>query len=84
MALSKSAKYYRENPQSRRVKAKKDKEINSRPEQKAKRAELGRINRKADARGVDRKGKDWDHAVNKYVSVKTNRGRKNEGARKKK
>lgn len=77
MALSKSAKYYRENPQARKVKAKKDKEINARPEQRKKRSELTQKNREADKKGIDRKGKDFDHATNRYVKSSVNRGRKN-------
>lgn len=82
--LSKSAKYYRDNPEARKKKAAYDTKLNQRPEQRKKRSELVTRNRKADERGVDRKGKDYDHAVKKYVSVKTNRGRKGEGGRKKK
>ena len=82
--LSASGKYYRDNSSARKKKASTDKKINARPEQKAKRAELSKINRAADKRGVNRNGKDYDHAVKKYVSSKTNRGRKGEGGRKKK
>jgi len=74
--LSDSAKYYRKNKRARDVKKKKDTEVNARPEQKAKRAELSKKNREADKRGVNRDQKDYDHAVGRYVSVKTNRGRK--------
>lgn len=82
--LSKSAKYYRDNPKARKKKAATDKKINARPEQRKKRSELSSRNKKADDRGVNRKGKDYDHAVGRYVSVKANRGRKGEGNRIKK
>ena len=81
MALSKSAKYYRDNKEAREKKKEYDTKLNQRPEQRAKRSELVKINREADRKGVNRKGKDYDHAVGRYVSVKTNRGRKGEGGR---
>jgi hypothetical protein len=74
---SRSKKYYDNNPEAKKKKAKKDKEINARPEQRAKRSELVQKNREADKRGVNRDGKDYDHATNSYVSKSTNRGRKN-------
>ncbi|MFA8451747.1 MAG: hypothetical protein ACEPOW_13720 [Bacteroidales bacterium] len=82
--LCKSAKYFRDNPKARKKKDTTSKKVNSRPGQKAKRRELGKKNSAADKRGVNRKGKDFDHAVNRYVKSSTNRGRKNEGGRKKK
>lgn len=84
MALSKSAKYYQNNPKAKAKKDAYNKEFNKKPSQRKKRSELVQKNRDADKRGVDRKGKDYDHAVGKYVSIKTNRGRKGEGGRKKK
>lgn len=82
--LSRSAKYYRDNPKARKKKAKKDKEINARASQRKKRSELVKKNRQADKRGVNRNGKDYDHATGRYTSVRSNRGRKGEGGRKKK
>lgn len=84
MALSKSALYFRKNKKARDKKKAYDTKLNQRPEQRKKRSELVTKNREADKRGVNRKGKDYDHAVGKYVSVKTNRGRTGEGGRKKK
>lgn len=80
--LSKSAKYFRDNPEARKKKAAIDKEINARPDQIDKRVELKRKRREAERSGKDIKGKDFDHAVGKFVSVKKNRGRKGEGNRK--
>lgn len=82
--LSESAKYFRKNPKARKKKNAISKKINERPEQRKKRSELVKKNREADKRGVNRKGKDYDHATKSYVSVKKNRGRKGEGNRKKK
>lgn len=73
---SKSAKYYQSNPEARKKKAAYDKKFNQKPSQRKKRSELTQKNREADKRGVDRSGKDYDHAVGRYVSVKTNRGRR--------
>lgn len=84
MALSKSAKYYRKNKSAREKKKAYDKELNKRPEQVKKRVESNRARRKAKANGKNVKGKDYDHAVGKFVPTKTNRGRKGEGGRKKK
>lgn len=47
-----------------------------------KRAELKRIRRKAAKKGLKIKGKDYDHAIGRFVKPSTNRGRKGEGGRK--
>jgi len=75
MPKSKSAKYYASNPEARKKKAAYDKKFNQKPDQRKKRSELTQKNRDADARGVDRTGKDYDHAVGRYVKSSTNRGR---------
>lgn len=80
--LSKSGKYFRDNPEARRKKAVIDKEVNSRPEQIQKRVEANKARRKAKASGKNVKGKDYDHFAGKFISVKANRGRKGEGNRK--
>lgn len=84
MALSKSAKYYRKNKKARDKKKAYDTELNKRPEQVKKRVESNRARRKAKQNGQDIKGKDYDHAVRRFVRTKTNRGRKGEGGRKSK
>ena len=81
MSLSKSALFYRSHPEARRRKAKRDAEINRRPSQVKKRVESNAKRRQAKAKGQDVRGKDYDHAVNKFVSVKTTRGRRGEGNR---
>lgn len=76
MALSKSAKYYRENPEARAKKAQTDKEINARPEQRKKRSKLVRARRK---RGIYGKGgDDVSHTKNGLVmkTPSANRGSK--------
>lgn len=83
-AKGRSAKYYAKNPSARKKKAATDKKINARPEQKRKRAEANKKRRDARKRGQNVKGKDYDHATNRFVKSKTNRGRAGEGGRKKK
>lgn len=75
--LSRSAKYYRDNPKARAKKAQTDKKINARPEQRKKRSELSTARRKMKAAGVDLKGKDLHHGKGgkvKAVPMSTNRG----------
>lgn len=81
MALSRTAEYYRENPDARKKKQKYDAALNKRPAQVKKRVESNRERREAKKEGKNIKGKDYDHAVKRFVSVKTNRGRKGEGGR---
>lgn len=78
--LSRSAKYYRDNPEARKKKAATDKKINARPEQKKKRAELVKERRK---RGIHGKGGgDLAHTSKGLVrkSQKANRGSKGDTA----
>lgn len=80
-AISKSAKYYKSHPEARAVKAKLDTAINSRPNQVKKRVESNTKVREAKAKGISTSGKDYDHAVGKFVKTSTNRGRRGEGNR---
>jgi hypothetical protein len=72
--LSKSAKFYRDNPGARKKKAATDKKINSRSAQKKKRAESGRKRTAAKKKGQNIRGKDYDHKQGKFISSKANRG----------
>lgn len=81
MAKSRTAQYYAENPEARKKKAAYDKALNRRPKQIKKRSEANQKRAEAKKKGMNIKGKDYDHAVNKFVSVKTNRGRLGEGGR---
>lgn len=82
MKKGKTQTYYDNNPDARAVKAKKDKEINARPEQRKKRSELSVKRRKLIADGKIKKGDDRDlsHTKNglvlKHKSV--NRGSKSD------
>lgn len=79
--MSKSATYYRKNPKARKKKQAYDKKLNAQPKQIKKRVESNRERAKAKKAGKNIKGKDYDHAVKRFVSIKTNRGRKGEGGR---
>lgn len=70
-----SKEYYDSNPESKKKKDQYNKEFNKKPNQRKKRSELVKINRESDKKGVDRNGKDYDHAVKKYVKSSKNRGR---------
>lgn len=73
--MGRSTEYYRKNKEAREKKKKYDTEFNKKLEQRKKRAELIKKNREADKRGVDRDGKDYDHAAGRYVDKSINRGR---------
>lgn len=77
-----STNYYRTHPEARKKKAKLNKKINARPEQKARRRELGRKNYAHDKKygKASRRGKDLAHVNGKlvYKSSKANRGSKSD------
>lgn len=83
MSLGKTAKYYRANPEARKVKSDYNKTYQQKPSAVKKRVEANAANRKAQASGTAKKGdgKDYDHSVKKMVKASTNRGRKGEGNR---
>lgn len=74
--LSRTAKYYRDHPESLPKKRAKDKEINARPEQRKKRSELSTKRKRDKAAGKDIAGKDYDHGSDRYIDSSTNRGKK--------
>ncbi len=82
--MGKSTAYYKKNADARKKKAATDKKINARPEQIKKRTEANAARRKAKESGKNVQGKDYDHAVKKFVPSSKNRGRAGEGGRKKK
>ena len=75
MTLGRTAKFYRKNKASYKKKLAADKAINARPEQVKKRVESNRARRIAKRKGQKIKGKDYDHAVGRFVSAYTNRSR---------
>lgn len=80
MSLSKSAKYYRDNKEARDKKKKYDTKLNERPEQRAKRSLLVKVNRDAQKKGTAKIGdnKDFSHTKNGLVQKpqSVNRGSK--------
>jgi hypothetical protein len=80
--MKKTAKYYSENPEAKAKKLAYQKEYNKKPEQRKKRSELVQINREADKKGINREGKDYDHAVKRHVKSSINRGRNSKNSSK--
>ena len=81
--LSKSAKYFRSNPEARKKKQALTAKLNKKPEAVKKRVESNKARRQAKASGKNINGMDYDHATSRFVASKTNRGRAGEGGRKK-
>lgn len=79
-----STKYYQDNPEARERKKKYDTKLNQRKEQVKKRVECNKKVREAKRNGKSTKNLDYDHAVNRFVAVAVNRGRRGEGNRVKK
>lgn len=75
--MKKTAKYYATHPEARAKKAAYDKANDARPERRARRAELTKINREKGTVG-NGDGKDWSHTKNGMVMKKAsvNRGSK--------
>jgi hypothetical protein len=67
--IKKSAEYYKKNPESYAKKLAYDKQHNAKPEQRAKRAELVKVNREHQKSGRGRigDGKDASHTKNGIV-----------------
>ena len=61
--MSRTSEYYKKNPEARKKRLEYQKEYNKRPGQKAKRAELNRIDREKDTYGNGDK-KDVSHRKN--------------------
>jgi hypothetical protein len=81
MAKSASAKYYASNPEARAKKAAYDTKFNQKPEQRAKRSELVKVNRERGTYG-NGDGKDASHTKKGIVMKKAsvNRGSKSDSA----
>lgn len=75
-ALSKSAKYYRDNPDKARAKAAYDTKLNSKKEQVKKRVESNQKRAEAKKAGKDVRGLDYNHGTNSFVKSSVNRGAK--------
>ena len=66
------------------AKRKRDLAAANTPRREKMRAENQRKRRKAKKKGKNIKGKDYDHTLKKFVSVKANRGGHGKGTKKKK
>lgn len=75
MAVPKSTRCYRENPEAAEKHRAYNKKQNAKPVVKKHRAECAKKRRDADANGVDRSGKDYDRASNRFISSSANRGK---------
>jgi len=71
------------SPLAAKRKAVRDKKYAMSADRKMKKAENQRKRRAALKRGVNLKGKDYDHTRGKFVSVKVNRGNGGRGTKKK-
>lgn len=79
--MKRTAKFYATHPEARAKKAAYDKKNDARPERRARRAELVKINRDKGTYG-NGDGKDWSHTKNGVVLKKAsvNRGSKTDSA----
>jgi hypothetical protein len=79
--VKKTAKFYATHPEARAKKAAYDKRNDARPERRARRAELTKINREKGTAG-NGDGKDWSHTKNGVVMKKAsvNRASKTDSA----
>lgn len=75
MKVSRSAKYYQDNPEARKKKGKYDKKYHSSRARRLYRAFLNRKNREAGTYG-NGDGKDYDHGESKMISQRRNRSKK--------
>jgi hypothetical protein len=82
--MKKTAKFYASNPEAKAKKDAYNKEFNKKPEQRAKRAELSKINREHQKNGKGKigDGKDVSHTKRGMVlkSATANRGSKSDSA----
>ena len=79
--MKRTAKFYATHPEARAKKAAYDKRNDARPERRARRAELTKINREKGTAG-NGDGKDWSHTKNGMVMKKAsvNRGSKTDSS----
>jgi|TARA_R100000030_G_C3159992_1_gene100517 hypothetical protein len=64
------------------AKAVRDKKYAMTPNRRKKKAENQRLRKAAKKRGVNLKGKDYDHKTKRFTSVKKNRGNRGRGTKK--
>lgn len=81
MAKSRTAQFYATHPESREKKQRYDAALNKKKAQVKKRVESNQKRAEAKKKGIDIRGKDYDHAVGRFVKSSVNRGRRGEGGR---
>jgi len=64
------------------AKAVRDKKYAMTPNRRKKKAENQRLRKAAKKKGVNLKGKDYDHKTKRFTSVKKNRGNRGRGTKK--
>ena len=64
------------------AKAVRDKKYAMTPNRRKKKAENQRLRKAAKKKGVNLKGKDYDHKTKRFTSVKKNRGNRGKGTKK--
>ena len=72
------------SPLARRTKLARDLATAKTPSRRRKKAENQRLRRAAKKRGIDLKGKDFDHKDKKFKTIKANRGNDGKGTKKEK
>ena len=70
------------SPTARRNKAARDKKYAMTARRRKMKAENQRLRRAAKKKGVNLKGKDYDHKTKRFTSVKANRGNRGQGTKK--
>jgi hypothetical protein len=82
MGLSRSAQYYKDNPDARKKKAAYDKKHNAKPAQRKKRAELNKYNREKGTygNGDNRDAAHRDGKISGFKDQSKNRGSKSDSA----
>jgi len=70
------------SPAARKKKAARDLAYAKTPRRRAMKAETQKKRRDAIKKGINIKGKDWDHNKKKFVSVAANRGGHGKGTKK--
>ena len=70
------------SPTARRNKAARDKKYAMTSRRRKMKAENQRLRRAAKKKGVNLKGKDYDHKTKRFTSVKANRGNRGQGTKK--
>ena len=70
------------SPTARRAKAARDKQYAMTPRRRRMKAENQRLRRAAKKRGINLRGKDYDHKTKRFTSVRSNRGNRGQGTKK--